>query len=161
VVTRGALRGAHGTAFRELRPAEVHLLRMHQRVEKPSGCSLSPQIGYQTHRFWGVSSPILIRLQLNADFFNKLAPSTHSGEEGQEEGPRHSESPPSFRGSLRVHARERLQAAKRAPERREPPLGLGSDLRRRHPHRPGNSRAGRTPRTTDKGRGDKGRVGPA
>jgi hypothetical protein len=42
-----------------------------QCVEELSWCSLSPVIGYQTHRFWGVSGPICGRFQLSADFFNK------------------------------------------------------------------------------------------
>jgi hypothetical protein len=48
---------------------------MGQRVEKLSSCSLSPVIGYQTHRFSGVSGPVCGRFRLSADFFNKLGPS--------------------------------------------------------------------------------------
>ena len=33
-----------------------------------------------THRFWGFPSPISGRYQLDTDFFNRVAPSTHSGE---------------------------------------------------------------------------------
>jgi hypothetical protein len=43
-----------------------------QAVEKLPWYSLSPQIGYQTRRFWGVSSPVCGLYQLNADFFNRL-----------------------------------------------------------------------------------------
>src|SRR5215207_7348863 len=51
--------------------------------------------------------------------------SKHSGELGQEERPRLLRECAFVRGpSLRVYAGQRLQAAKRAPQRREPPLGL-------------------------------------
>jgi hypothetical protein len=42
-----------------------------QPVEKLPLCTLSPQIRHQIRRFWGVSSPISGRHQLNADFFNR------------------------------------------------------------------------------------------
>jgi hypothetical protein len=44
-----------------------------QRVEKPPWCPLSPEIGHQTHRFWGSWSLICGRDQLDADFFNTLS----------------------------------------------------------------------------------------
>jgi hypothetical protein len=47
-------------------------------LKKPSWRSLSPQIGYQTHRFWDVSSQILGRHQLIAEFFNRLTSSTQT-----------------------------------------------------------------------------------
>jgi hypothetical protein len=52
-------------------------------VEKFPLCPLRPQIGPQTHRFgaiWSFWSPIRSHFQLSADFFNRLNPSTHSGE---------------------------------------------------------------------------------
>ncbi len=47
-------------------------------MKNPLGASLSPQIGYQAHRFLGVSGPICGRCQLNADFFNTLQHSPKS-----------------------------------------------------------------------------------
>jgi hypothetical protein len=52
---------------------------MPQPVEKLPLCTLSSQIGHQIRHFWGVSSFICGRNQLNADFFNRLASSTHYG----------------------------------------------------------------------------------
>jgi hypothetical protein len=48
-------------------------------LKNPSWRSPSPQIVYQTHWFWDVSSPILGRHQLNADFFNRLGCSANFG----------------------------------------------------------------------------------
>ena len=52
-------------------------------VEKRPLCPLWPQIGHQTRQFWGVSSSIRGRTQLDADFFNRLAPSTHFVSKGK------------------------------------------------------------------------------
>src|SRR5215207_790231 len=88
---RCALSGcSHGRTFGEQQAEEyrcprafvevTRLRRRGQPVEKLPLCTLSPQIGHQIRRFWGVSSPIRGRNQLNADFFNRLFLSTHSGE---------------------------------------------------------------------------------
>jgi hypothetical protein len=65
---------------RAMQHAGYGLPRRPQAVEKLPWCPLSPQIEYQTRCFWGVSSAICDRYRLNGDFFNKLTPSTHSGE---------------------------------------------------------------------------------
>jgi hypothetical protein len=43
-------------------------------------CLLEPQRGHQIRRFWGISSLICGRYQLDTDFFNRLTPSTQFGE---------------------------------------------------------------------------------
>jgi len=61
--------------------------RRSQAVEKLPLCPLSPQIGYQTRRFWGFQSPICSRYRLNADFFNTLKLSRKSANNRSEEVP--------------------------------------------------------------------------
>ena len=56
------------------------LPRISQGVEKLPRYPLSLRIGHQTRRFWGGSNPVCGRYQPDADFFNTLFPSTHSGE---------------------------------------------------------------------------------
>jgi hypothetical protein len=44
------------------------------------GARFHPRSGTKHAAFWGVSSPICGRYQLNADFFNTLLSSRHFGE---------------------------------------------------------------------------------
>ncbi len=72
----GGVSSAPDTGIRgeQTHPPSIHELpRSYQAVEKLPWYSLSPQIGYQTRRFGGVSSPGCGRYQLNADFFNRLS----------------------------------------------------------------------------------------
>src|SRR5215203_2193023 len=79
---RGPFGGSSLSTTSMMAPSEVRreLRRTLQPVEKLPLCTLSPQIGHQIRRFWGVSSPIRGRNQLNADFFNRLTPSPTLGE---------------------------------------------------------------------------------
>ena len=67
-------------------PPGHNLPRTPQPVEKRPLCTLSPQIGHQIRRFWGCSSPICGRNELNADFFNRLTPSRHFVNKGKRKG---------------------------------------------------------------------------
>jgi hypothetical protein len=52
--------------------SSTELPLIEQAVEKLRWHPLSPEIGYQTRRFWNVSSPISGRYQPDTDFFNRL-----------------------------------------------------------------------------------------
>jgi hypothetical protein len=85
---RIAFAGLQGTAYLGGRPShpifrerQDEVRRIFQPIEELSSCPLSPCIWPRIRRFWGCSSPICGRYQLIADFFNRLFPSTHVGEQ--------------------------------------------------------------------------------